>query len=255
MSQKKEWRCCRWMALGLVTAVMAGCAPLPENPATQDAAQQSRGTLSAAERAQLKSKPQASAPLRPDAYARSNYRDKGLGIKANKPGDADKADTPEDSNKYDLNPPRESDQSGLASWYGEQFHGRKTASGERFDSTDFTAAHRDLPFGSRVCVRSSVTGKSVVVRINDRGPFAPGRVIDLSKAAAQELGMLGLGIKPVELWQLDDDEDECPARLSASARKSSGRTMVGEARNKVKSAKHGGRQVHTSANQPSRHHK
>ena len=102
---------------------------------------------------------------------------------------------------------------GLASWYGPSLHGRRTASGERFDRYEFTAAHRTLPFGARVCVRSVLTGKAVVVRINDRGPFAPGRVIDLSQAAAQELGMVGLGIKPVELWNLGPDEDRCPDGL------------------------------------------
>lgn len=102
---------------------------------------------------------------------------------------------------------------GLASWYGPNLHGRRTASGERFDRYEFTAAHRTLPFGARVCVRSALTGKAVVVRINDRGPFGPGRVIDLSQAAAEELGMVGLGIKPVELWHLGPDEDTCPASL------------------------------------------
>jgi rare lipoprotein A (peptidoglycan hydrolase) len=92
------------------------------------------------------------------------------------------------------------------------------ASGERFDKEELTAAHRSFAFGSRVCVRSAATGRTVVVRINDRGPFAPGRVIDLSQAAAQELGMVGLGIKPVELWQLDEGEEECPETL-VTARK------------------------------------
>ena len=69
-----------------------------------------------------------------------------------------------------------------------------------------------------MCVRSSVTGKTVVVRINDRGPFTGGRVIDLSQGAAQELGMAGLGIKPVQLWLLNKDEEACPdALLDASA--------------------------------------
>lgn len=117
---------------------------------------------------------------------------------------------PSAASPYELSPPRESDQQGLASWYGERFHGRRTASGERFDSQDLTAAHRTLAFGTRVCVRSAVTGKAVVVRINDRGPFAHNRVIDLSQGAAEVLGMVGLGIKPVELWQLEEDEDECP---------------------------------------------
>ena len=83
-------------------------------------------------------------------------------------------------------------QSGLASWYGPGFHGRRTASGERFDQGDLTAAHRSLPFGTRVRVIDETTGRSVVVRINDRGPFKRGRVIDLSKSAARELGMGGL---------------------------------------------------------------
>lgn len=81
---------------------------------------------------------------------------------------------------------------GVASWYGPGFHGRKTASGERFNQNDLTAAHRTLPFGTRVKVVDERTGRSVVVRINDRGPFAHGRVIDLSKAASQALGMGGL---------------------------------------------------------------
>lgn len=81
---------------------------------------------------------------------------------------------------------------GIASWYGPGFHGRKTASGERFDQNDLTAAHRTLPFGTRVRVVDEKTGRSVIVRINDRGPFAHGRVIDLSKGAAQALGVQGL---------------------------------------------------------------
>lgn len=83
-------------------------------------------------------------------------------------------------------------QSGMASWYGPGFHGRKTASGERFNQNDLTAAHRNLPFGTRVRVVDQATGRSIVVRINDRGPFAHGRVIDLSKASAEALGVRGL---------------------------------------------------------------
>ena len=83
-------------------------------------------------------------------------------------------------------------QSGKASWYGPGFHGRRTASGERFNSGDMTAAHRTLPFGSRVRVVNKKTGRSVVVRINDRGPYAHGRIIDLSKASAQAIGIDGV---------------------------------------------------------------
>ena len=84
-------------------------------------------------------------------------------------------------------------QSGGASWYGPGFHGRRTANGERFNTHALTAAHRSLPFGSRVQVTNERTGRSVVVRINDRGPFVGGRVIDLSQAAARSLGISGVG--------------------------------------------------------------
>jgi rare lipoprotein A len=88
---------------------------------------------------------------------------------------------------------------GWASWYGPGFHGNKTASGERFDMHQMTAAHRTLPFGSIVRVRSRTTGRRVTVRINDRGPFARGRVLDLSRAAAVALGMTGPGTDRVDL--------------------------------------------------------
>jgi rare lipoprotein A len=83
-------------------------------------------------------------------------------------------------------------QHGEASWYGPGFHGRRTASGERFDTNAMTAAHRSLPFGTHVRVVNKSTGQSVVVRINDRGPYARGRVIDLSRASAQALGISGV---------------------------------------------------------------
>ncbi|HLV08495.1 MAG TPA: septal ring lytic transglycosylase RlpA family protein [Croceibacterium sp.] len=86
---------------------------------------------------------------------------------------------------------------GMASWYGPGFAGKRTASGERFDPTEYTAAHRTLPFGSKV--RVTHNGRSVVVRINDRGPFHGNRVIDLSQAAAEELGIRRAGQGRVEL--------------------------------------------------------
>ena len=94
--------------------------------------------------------------------------------------------------------------SGVASYYGMKFNGRPTASGEPFDMTAMTAAHRTLPFGSKVRVTNARTGKSVVVRINDRGPFHGGRVLDVSRAAAKELGLIGRGKATVELALLDD---------------------------------------------------
>lgn len=89
---------------------------------------------------------------------------------------------------------------GKASWYGEPHHGRRTANGEVFDMNELTAAHKTLPFGTRVRVENLATGQAVVVRINDRGPFTPGRVIDLSRAAAERIGLIRTGVAPVVLY-------------------------------------------------------
>lgn len=89
--------------------------------------------------------------------------------------------------------------SGVASWYGSQFQGRRTANGERFDMHGLTAAHRSLPFGTAVRVTNHANARSVVVRINDRGPFAGGRVIDLSRAAASSIGMINSGTARVTI--------------------------------------------------------
>lgn len=94
-------------------------------------------------------------------------------------------------------------QRGTASWYGPGFHGRKTASGERFNSYDMTAAHRSLPFGTRLKVTNETNGRSVVVRVNDRGPFAHRRIIDLAKGPAQALGLTNAGTAYVSLQRLD----------------------------------------------------
>jgi rare lipoprotein A len=88
---------------------------------------------------------------------------------------------------------------GKASYYGDEFQGKKTATGERFDQRDLTAAHPELPLGSEVTVKNPETGKEVEVEVNDRGPYAKGRDIDLSKAAAKELGITKQGVAPVEI--------------------------------------------------------
>lgn len=88
---------------------------------------------------------------------------------------------------------------GMASWYGPGFHGNKTANGERYDMYALTAAHRTLPLGSVAVVHSLTSGHHVKVRINDRGPFAKGRILDLSLAGARALGMTGNGTDRVEL--------------------------------------------------------
>ncbi len=94
-------------------------------------------------------------------------------------------------------------QRGLASWYGPNFAGRPTANGEIFDPGQLTAAHKTLPFGTRVRVVNLENGRTVVVRINDRGPFKPGRIIDLSRAAAEAIDMLGSGVVEVRLEAVD----------------------------------------------------
>jgi rare lipoprotein A len=88
---------------------------------------------------------------------------------------------------------------GFASYYAYQFHGKKTSSGEFYDMNDLTAAHLKLPFGTKVQVRNIKNNRTVIVRINDRGPFVDGRIIDLSKAAAEELDMINDGVTEVEL--------------------------------------------------------
>ncbi|WP_341521265.1 septal ring lytic transglycosylase RlpA family protein [Pseudomonas sp. G.S.17] len=95
------------------------------------------------------------------------------------------------------------DETGGASYYGSQHHGNRTASGERFDQNSLTAAHRRLPFGTRVKVTNLDNDKSVVVRINDRGPHTRGRLIDLSRAAAAQLGMLRSGTAQVRVQALE----------------------------------------------------
>ena len=94
-------------------------------------------------------------------------------------------------------------QQGSASWYGDKFHNRLTANGERYNMNAMTAAHKTLPFGTLVRVESPSTGKSVVVRINDRGPYAKGRIIDLSRAAATQLGVKDMGVYRVKLYSAD----------------------------------------------------
>ena len=100
--------------------------------------------------------------------------------------------------------PRGYDKTGTASYYGSRHHGNRTASGEAFNQHGLTAAHRSLPFGSRVLVTNLANQRSVVVRINDRGPHTRGRLIDLSRAAAEKIGMLRSGTARVRVQGLSD---------------------------------------------------
>jgi rare lipoprotein A len=94
-------------------------------------------------------------------------------------------------------------ETGNASYYADKFIGRPTASGEKYNANAYTAAHRKLAFGTKVKVTNVANGKSVVVRINDRGPFVSGRIIDVSKAAAQKLGLIAAGVAKVKIEYVD----------------------------------------------------
>lgn len=89
--------------------------------------------------------------------------------------------------------------SGKASYYADKFHGRSTASGEKYDKTKLTAAHRNLPFGTRIRVTNLKNGKKVIARVNDRGPFVKGRIVDLSRAAAESIDMVRDGVVSVRV--------------------------------------------------------
>ncbi|MGE0802223.1 MAG: septal ring lytic transglycosylase RlpA family protein [Lautropia sp.] len=109
-------------------------------------------------------------------------------------------------------------QRGVASWYGVPFHGRKTATGERFDMNAMSAAHPTLPLPCYVKVRNLKTGAAVIVRVNDRGPFADGRIIDLSRAAATQLGFAEGGVVAVEIELIVPDGDAGMATTLADSR-------------------------------------
>lgn len=94
-------------------------------------------------------------------------------------------------------------QTGIASYYGSKYHGRKTANGEVFDMYGVSAAHKDLPFGTRIEVTNLNNNKKLIVRINDRGPFVKGRILDLSYGAAKELDMIESGTAPVRIKVLE----------------------------------------------------
>ena len=104
--------------------------------------------------------------------------------------------------------PRVFEEEGIASWYGKKFHGRRTSSGEPYDMYQLTAAHRELPIPAYVRVTNLDNDRSLVVRVNDRGPFARNRIIDLSYAAAQRLDMVDSGVAPVRIELLHADDDE-----------------------------------------------
>ena len=198
-----------WRGVTVAACLLTGCAapaPTPWVPSASRIAVATPGAAPSAAGAGLQplardlSVPPGAPPR--SAVAAVNYDLSVSSIDDAYPDDDDDGVPGDDE-------PREIFQRGGASWYGIQFHQRKTANGERFDMSAFTAAHRTLPFGTAVCVRSLVNGREVLVRINDRGPFSAGRIIDLSRAAAVAIDMIGLGIKQVALTVVRDQRVRC----------------------------------------------
>ena len=169
----------------LAVGVLAGCAA----PGSGDVASTPQTTKSLST-----SSARPAAPLAFDSHLSA--------IPAEKPAqslsDAEPITSGPDASNFE--------QKGKASWYGRMFHGRKTASGEKFNMNAMTAAHRTLPLASWVRVTNESNHKTVVVKINDRGPYVRGRVIDLSYAAAAALGMRGVGTQKVKIEGLTQQE-------------------------------------------------
>jgi rare lipoprotein A len=108
-------------------------------------------------------------------------------------------------------------QVGVASWYGQELQGSPTANGEPFDMNGLTAAHRELPIGTRVRVTNLLNGRTVTLRINDRGPSIPGRVIDVSMAAAKDLGFMRAGLAPVRIQIVSRPTEKRPSIAANSS--------------------------------------
>lgn len=139
-------------------------------------------------------------PVEPAARTHDEARVPDLSVA--RPRDDDAPDAPDANDTPDIAPLGGAER-GRASYYGDEFEGRRTASGERYDGDAMTAAHRTLPFGTRVRVTNLDNGKSVEVVVNDRGPHRAGRVIDLSRHAAEELGMMRAGTARVAVEVVD----------------------------------------------------
>lgn len=202
MMRRFFWRPCQAGVAASLLALLTACTtlPAPNAPPSAPVAPLASEALPAAEPVAA---PPASAA--PRASRISDFISRHLLRRAEKPAPAPVAEavpvpeTPVDE-KYRLTGEDALElERGQASWYGSQFHGRRTASGENYDKYALTAAHKTLPFGTIVRVRSLKLGREVDVRINDRGPFSAGRVIDVSEAAAEALGLVGAGVAEVSL--------------------------------------------------------
>ncbi|MBW8760292.1 MAG: septal ring lytic transglycosylase RlpA family protein [Burkholderiales bacterium] len=190
----------RLAASALLLAVLAACQTTPSAPGPGNVSRLPPGN---AGRDGPEAHPPANLEAVPDAVPQlEGIRNGG----PNKPYEiGGKTYTP-------LTDDRALTEKGLASWYGKKFHGRRTASGEAYNMYAMTAAHKTLPIPSYARVRNPANGKEVIVRVNDRGPFSPGRVIDLSYTAALKLGVLA-GVTPVEVTRITADDIRTGAAL------------------------------------------
>lgn len=199
MTRLMKTRLSRGLGTLFAFSVLAGCATPPG--ATNTSANDVRRSTNSVQ----------AATFGPQSYGSASASD--AAAKGSLLADA-KPLTDEGSDVSDFH------QTGRASWYGRRFHGHRTANGERYDMHALTAAHRTLPLGSYVRVTNPATSRSVVVRINDRGPYARGRVIDLSMAAAAALNMRGLGTARVQIEGLT--QQEARAELNETLASNSG---------------------------------
>ena len=170
-------RCYIFPALALLTLALVGCGIAPTQPDGSAASAAPQQRVAATGHAAPAAAGSTAAPAADRWYTAPS---------STPPSDAEASSAPEPKG-----------QEGKASWYGPRFQGRRTASGERYNMHAMTAAHRSLPLGSYARVTMVTTGKSVVVRITDRGPYVKHRIIDLSKAAATKLGLLHHGVGEV----------------------------------------------------------
>lgn len=125
---------------------------------------------------------------------------------------------------------------GLASYYDDSFHGRKTASGEKYDKNQLTAAHKTLPFGTKVKIKNPANGKSVEVVINDRGPYIKGRVIEISKKAAQQIDLIKVSVAPVEITVISGPDNKAVATTKPTNEKPVAKTVQNDAKSAEKKA-------------------
>ena len=178
----------------VLLAVLAACQTTPTAPGGPGNV--SRLPPGNAERDGPEARPPSNLEAVPDAVPQ---------IEAVRPGGPNKPYEIAGHTYVPLTDDRALTEKGLASWYGKKFHGHRTASGEAYNMYAMTAAHKTLPIPSYARVRNPANGKEVIVRVNDRGPFSPGRVIDLSYTAALKLGVLN-GVTPVEITRITEDD-------------------------------------------------